>query len=128
MITTYNMSHLICYMSCVTCHVSCVPCHLSYVMCPMSCFFVVAFFGPTWCSLMVEGLLSTGPYPSSLTPVSLQDWRDWMDCKASFNTLRCPKISPNLNVYAIYLFIEVNIRFGDKCMLQKKYSITELHE
>ena len=46
----------------VTCHVSCVLCHISRVTSHMSCFFV--FFTNRW-SLLVEGLLSTGPTPSS---------------------------------------------------------------
>ena len=51
-------------MSCVTCHVSHVTCHVSHVMCHMSQFF--SFFFTKWWSLSVEGLLSTGPTPSSL--------------------------------------------------------------
>ena len=55
------MSHVTCRMSCVMCHVSRVTCHMSHVTCLMSIFFVLK-----WWSLLVEGLLSTGPTPSSL--------------------------------------------------------------
>ena len=48
---TCHVSHVMCHMSCVTCHVSCVKCH----------FFLLT----KWWSLLVEGLLSMGPIPSS---------------------------------------------------------------
>ena len=55
-------------MSCVTCDMSCVTCHLS---CHLSCVTCHTFFlggaGTKWWSLTVEGLLSTGPTPSSFT-------------------------------------------------------------
>ena len=51
--------------SCVTCHVSHVTCHVSHVMCH--------FFWTKWWSLSVEGLLSTGPTPSSFE-VLFQKW------------------------------------------------------
>ena len=51
----------------VTCHVSRVTCHVSQDMCHMSIFYYLSFFPRTkWWSLSVEGLLSTGPTPSSL--------------------------------------------------------------
>ena len=48
-------------MSCITCHVSGVTCHVSHV-----------FFSSStkWLSLLVEGLLSTGPTLSSLCKCS----------------------------------------------------------
>ena len=49
-------------MSCVTCHVFCVTCYMSGVTCH---FFFSSFFRTKWWSLSVEGLLSTGPTPSS---------------------------------------------------------------
>ena len=54
MFTPHNMSH-------VACHVSCVTCHLSHV----TFFFFFFFFWTKWWSLLVEGLLSTEPTPSS---------------------------------------------------------------
>ena len=60
--------------SCVACHMSRVMCHMSRVTCHMSrffsrfflLFFFFSFFQTKWWSLSVEGLLSTGPTPSSL--------------------------------------------------------------
>ena len=50
-----------------TCHVSHVTCHMSHVTCHVShvTFFLLLFFCTIWWSLSVEGLLSTGPTPSS---------------------------------------------------------------
>ena len=53
--------HVTCHMSRVTCHVSRVTCHMSRV----TCHFFSLFFRTKWWSLSVEGLLSTGPTPSS---------------------------------------------------------------
>ena len=53
-----------CYMSRVTCHVSHVTCHVSHVIFFFFLFFL--FFLTKWWSSSVEGLLSTGPTPSSL--------------------------------------------------------------
>ena len=55
------MSGVTCHLSCVRCHMSCVTCHVSHVTCNI--FFY--FFFTKWWSLSVEGLLSTGPTPSS---------------------------------------------------------------
>ena len=61
---TCHMSHVTCHVSHVTCHMSRVTCHMSCVTCHMSPFFLLLF--PTkWWSLSVEGMLSTGPTPSS---------------------------------------------------------------
>ena len=60
--------HVTCNVSCVTCHVSRVTCHVSRVTCHMSrvtCHIFFCFFWTKWWSLSVEGLLSTGPTPSS---------------------------------------------------------------
>ena len=51
-----------CHMSHVTCHVSHITCHTSRVRCHMSHFLLLLI---KWWSLSVEGLLSTGPTPSS---------------------------------------------------------------
>ena len=50
----------------VTCHVSCVTCHVSHVTCHMYFYFFIFFLTKCW-SLSLEGLLSTGPTPSTLT-------------------------------------------------------------
>ena len=55
-------------MSCVTYHLSCVTCHVSHVTHHFSFF---SFFWTKWWSLSVEGLLSTGPTPSSLLPTAV---------------------------------------------------------
>ena len=66
------MSHDTCRMSRVTCHVSRFTCHVSNVTCHI-------FFIKGW-SLLVDGLLSTGPNPSSLFL-----WTLWsMDAVPSF--------------------------------------------
>ena len=53
------MSHVTCYMSHVTCHMSHVICHNIF-------FYFIFFFRTKWWTLSMEGLLSTGPTPSSL--------------------------------------------------------------
>ena len=63
MFTPHNMSHVMCHVSHVTCHMSHVICHMSRVTCHVS--HVLIFFFTKWWSLSVEGLLSTGPTPSS---------------------------------------------------------------
>ena len=57
MFTPQNMSHVTCHVSRVTCHVSHVTCHILLFL---------FFFRTKWWSLSGEGLLSTGPKPSSL--------------------------------------------------------------
>ena len=66
------MSYVTCHVPCVTCHASHVTCQVSHVMCRMSQDFFISFnflhyfFFLTICwSFLVEGLLSTGPTPSS---------------------------------------------------------------
>ena len=67
------MSHITCHVSSVTCHMSCVKCHMSqvtadmyHVTCHMSHVpFFNIFFLRKGLSKPVEGLLSTGPTPSS---------------------------------------------------------------
>ena len=64
-----HVSHVTCHLSPVTCHLSPVNCHLSHVN-----FFLHYYkkkwhykkYWSKWWSLLVEGLLSTGPTPSSL--------------------------------------------------------------
>ena len=53
-----HLSHVMCLVSRVTCHVSHVTCNVSHV----TIFFL---FLTKWLSLSVEGLISTGPTPSS---------------------------------------------------------------
>ena len=56
---------VMCHVSCVMCHVSHVTCHVSHVTCHY--FFYYIFFCLIKCwKYSVEGLLSTGPTPSSL--------------------------------------------------------------
>ena len=57
MFTPHNMSQVTCCMSRVMCHVSHVTCCMSCVTCHVLC------VTKCW-SLLVEGLLSTGPTPS----------------------------------------------------------------
>ena len=57
MFTPHHVSHVTCHMSCVRCQVSGVRCHI---------FILFIFLGGTkWWNYSVEGLLSTGPTPSS---------------------------------------------------------------
>ena len=56
-----------CHVSCVTCHMSYVTCHMSRVTCHVSYVKKKKLKNVIkWWSLSVEGLLSTGPTPSSL--------------------------------------------------------------
>ena len=64
MFTPLNMSRVTCHLSRVTCHMSHVTCLMSHVM------FFCFFFLIKWRSLSVEGLLSTGPTPSSFVSLS----------------------------------------------------------
>ena len=57
-----HMSHVLFHMSHVMCHVSEVACHMSNVMCKK----INVFFLQKCLSISLEGLLSTGPTPSSL--------------------------------------------------------------
>ena len=59
-----------CQVTRVTCQMSNVKCHMSRVTCHVSLFFFFLFWIKWW-SLSVEGLLSTGPTPSSLYSFSL---------------------------------------------------------
>ena len=54
-----------CHVLCVTCHTSRVTCHLSPVTCNF--FLYIIFLLKRWWSSSVEGLLSTGPTPSSFS-------------------------------------------------------------
>ena len=51
------------------CHMSRVTCHVSHVTCNVSHVILFNFFRTKWGSLSVEGLLSTGPTPSSLNKI-----------------------------------------------------------
>ena len=62
---TCHMSRVMCHVSHVTCHMSHVTCHMSHVTCHMTCVTCHIFFFTKRWSLSVEGLLSTGPTPSS---------------------------------------------------------------
>ena len=67
MFTPPNMSHVMCHVSRVTCHMSRVTCH--------NFFYYLFFFWTKWWSLSVEGLLSTGPTPSSFVKSwGLETW------------------------------------------------------
>ena len=67
MFTPHYVSHVTCHMSHVSCHVSGVMCQVSCVRCHVSLFsfFFSSSFLTKWWSLSGEGLLSTGPTPSS---------------------------------------------------------------
>ena len=55
-----HVSHVTCHMSCVMCHMSHVTCHMPHVACKQINKIVIK----RWSELL-EGLLSTGPNPSS---------------------------------------------------------------
>ena len=71
MFTTHHVSHIRCHVSHVMCQVSRVRCHVSGVTCQVSqvmChifLFLFLFLTKLW-GYFVEGLLSTGPIPSSI--------------------------------------------------------------
>ena len=66
-----HVSHVICHMSGVRCQVSGVRCQVSGV----TCFFIIFFFDKK-VELVGEGLVSTGPAPSSLlnTFITIGPW------------------------------------------------------
>ena len=70
MFTPHHVSCVMCHVSCVTCHMSRVTCHMSHVFLFLFLLFFVFFYPtknmPKWWSQLVEGLISTGPTPSSL--------------------------------------------------------------
>ena len=53
---TSHMSGARCHVSGFRCHMSCVRCHMYFIFFPQT----------NWRNLLVDGLLSTGPTPSSL--------------------------------------------------------------
>ena len=67
-----HVSHVTCHVSPFTCHLSPVTCHLSHVKKISFTFFFIKkkyiyiYILKNWWSWSVEGLLSTGPTPSSL--------------------------------------------------------------
>ena len=63
---TCHVSNVMCQLSCITYQVSGVRCHVSHVT-----FFSSTFLTKCW-SLLVEGLLSTGPTPSSFKKIPEQ--------------------------------------------------------
>ena len=89
------VKHVRDHMSCVMCHVSCVICHVSCLMCQVSCarchvsgfmcqvsrvryqlslfffLFFLLFFRIKCLDYSVEGLLSTGPIPSTLRNLTI---------------------------------------------------------
>ena len=76
-----QVSGVTCQVSRVTCQVSCVTCQVSGVMCHVSFFFSLFFLWTKWLGYSVEGLLSTGPTPSSLYVCLLKD-----NCHVWFST------------------------------------------
>ena len=79
-------------MSRVTCHVSRVTCHLSHVTCQ-----IIFFFLDKVVKLVREGLLSTGPTPSSFMSCTLVHlgWGNILQKKTNLKLLafivECPK-------------------------------------
>jgi hypothetical protein len=79
------MSRATCHdVSRVTCHVSHVTCHVSHVI------FFPSFFRTKWWSLSVEGLLSTGPTPSSFSYRCLHNCYSFMTGMSSYNSQLTP--------------------------------------
>ena len=106
-----HVSHVMCHVSHVTCHVSRATCHLSHVMCCMShvtCHMshvtfrmshvtchvshvICHIFSEKGWNLSVEGLLSTGPTPSSFRCASFSRSDDchWLTHRPNGNLLSC---------------------------------------
>ena len=130
-------SRVTCHVSRVTCHVSRVTCHVSHVT--IFFFILFIFFLRTkWWSLLVEGLLSMGPTPSSfliantfcglfgkLSGQGKTFWVAMLPCYQSFSLsgaqLWCAKLYCFflhwtiliLSVYALVLYIKDKIwKFG----------------
>jgi hypothetical protein len=64
------VSHVTCHISGVTGQVSNVTCHVSCVMCNVSCVRCIYFLDKLL-DLVVEGLLSPGPIPSTFSPAGV---------------------------------------------------------
>ena len=82
----FHVSHVRCHMPRVTCHMSGVACHLKkiYIVC-------VIFFIKCW-SYLVEGLLTTGPTPSSLH----SNWDN------TIKLFSCVVLKSGIGYFAIY--------------------------
>ena len=76
MFIPHHVSHVTCHMPGDMCHVSCVRCLVSGVKCHFFFlfFFSFLFLSTKWWSLSREGLLSTGPTPSSSLIYWLSRW------------------------------------------------------
>ena len=88
----------------ITCRMSHVTCPMSHVTCHMSLFFLL-FFWTKWWSLLVEGLVSTGPTPSSLEtlPSSKRATWNWF--------LILPQLALWVFLHAYYFNPSLNIRY-----------------
>ena len=103
------------------CHVSHVTCHMSHVMCHMSLLF---FWTNLW-SLSVEGLLSTGPTPSSFYLYPTCKWKQTNDvgvhyarsCKVkNIKLLQKWKLHIVLYTGFVYLWLKAFFPPSIKCL------------
>ena len=113
-----HVSHVTCHMSRVTCNVSRVTCHMSHVMCHMSgvtCHvshvIIFFFFRTIWWSLSVEGLLSTGPTPSSFITLRWR-WHIYLKLwliifQDVIKTSFCKEDEKSLNIHLIFKYSHV---------------------
>ena len=104
MFTSLNVSH-------VTCHVSHVMCHVSHIVCHMS-FIYIYFFLDKVMELVVEGLVSTGPTPSSFFEVYTNSACNYYIIKT------CTPIGTNLP-RPWWILMKIN----DQTSIEPKYSV-----
>ena len=81
----------------VTFHLSCVTCHESHVTCHI--FHLIFFWGggTNWWSLFLEGLLSTGPTPSSFLHNMPSSWASWPFPEPSFEPISWPVLATSVD-------------------------------
>ena len=85
-----------------TCHVSHFTCLMSHVTCHN---FVLLFFWTKWWSLSVEGLLSTGPTPSSF--VSSEYWKQNITSKTIKAKSRIPVFDFTRSLQSLMLLFSI---------------------
>ena len=100
------------------CHVSRVTCHVSRVMCHNFFSLFLLFFRTMWWSLSVEGLLSTGPTPSSYTAIQVSRKFGNFSINLKYGRRRISqlmRIVTQTKIYLLYLLIPWG---GGVCTMQ----------
>ena len=106
---TCQVSCIWCQVSGVRCQVLRVRCHVSGVTCH---FFSSIFFWTTWWGYSVEGLLSTGPTPSSLQSDEASRWRVCYQRGLPRLVYWQIYLFGNIFVYIESVYVDVNVNRG----------------